>query len=137
MPDEPKKSVRIQPIEYAVFCDYASMSMDGKVNLVGIFDRIMAEQVPAMHPQMFVVSKILIPKGKHNISFALMQEDKVLAKSSMEKEVEKPLISHMHFWGIQGLKIETWENIELQILFEGKQVLVKRLPIVKVEKKGK
>ncbi len=127
--------MKIQPIEYALFCDYASLSVDGKLNLVGIFERIMSEQTPAVHPQMYVVSKILIPQGKHSITFTLMQQDKVLAKSTIEKEIDKPIGSHTHFWGIQGLKIETWDPIELQILFEGKQVYVKRLPVVQVKKK--
>lgn len=126
----------IQPIEYAMFCDYASLSMDGKLNMNGIFDRIMTEQVPATHPQMFVVSKLYLPKGKHSISFTLMQQDKVLAKASFDKEIESELAVHNHFWGIQGLKIESWEPVELQILMEGKQILVKRLPIVKVEKRA-
>ena len=127
--------MQIQPIEYALFCDYASLSMDGKLNMNGIFDRIMTEQVPAVHPQMFVVSKLFLPKGKHSITFTLMQQDKVLAKSNFEKEIDKELAVHTHFWGIQGLKIESWEPVELQILLEGKQIFVKRLPVVKVEKK--
>jgi hypothetical protein len=137
MSDQPeeKKGIRIQPIEFALFCDYASMSVDGKLNLMGIFERIMTEQTPAVHPQMFVVSKMLIPQGKHSITFSLMQQDKVLAKSTIEKEIDKPLAFHTHFWGIQGLKVESWEPIELQILLEGKQIFVKRLPVVKVEKK--
>ena len=127
--------MKIQPIEFALFCDYASLSMDGKLNLVGIFERILSEKTPATHPQMYVVSKILIPNGKHNITFSLMQQDKVLAKSTLEKNVEGKLASHTHFWGIQGLKIESWDPIELQILFEGKQVYVKRLPVIQVKKK--
>lgn len=127
--------MQIQPIEYAIFCDYASLSMDGKLNLCGIFDRIMTEQVPAVHPQMFVVSKLFLPKGKHTITFTLQQQDKVLAKAQFDKEVEAPLAVHNHFWGIQGLKLESMDPVELQVLMEGKQVLVKRLPIVKVERK--
>lgn len=129
--------MQIQPVEYALFCDYASVSMDGKLNLNGIFDRIFTEKVPATHPQMFVASRLILPKGDHNISFTLMQEDKVLAKSNFEKKIEHPLGVHNHFWGIQGLKIETMEPIELQVLIGGKQVLVKRLPVMKVEKKEK
>ncbi len=30
--------MKIQPIEYALFCDYASLSVDGKLNLVGVFE---------------------------------------------------------------------------------------------------
>lgn len=125
----------IQPIEFAIFCDYASMSIDGKLNLNGIFERIMTEKVPAMHPQMFVVTKMIMPKGEHSITFTLMQQDKVLAKSSFEKKIENELAAHNHFWGIHGLKIETWDPVELQILLDGKQIFVKRLPVVKVERK--
>lgn len=138
MPDEKpteKKQVRINPVEYAVFCDYASLSHEGKLNLMGIFDRIMAAEAPITHPQMFIVAKMLIPQGKHNITFTLMQQDRVLAKSTFEKEVDKPLALHTHFWGVQNLKIESWDPVELQILLEGKQIFVKRLPVVQAKKK--
>lgn len=129
--------MKIQPVEYALFCDYASVSMDGKINLNGIFERILTEKTPATHPQMFVVSRLVLPKGKHSVTFTLMQQDRVLAKSTFEKEIEGELGVHNHFWGIQGLKIESWDPIELQILIEGKQVFIKRLPVVKVERKKK
>ena len=129
--------MKIQPVEYAMFCDYASVSMDGKINLNGIFERILSEKVPATHPQMFVVSRLILPKGKHSITFTLQQQDKVLAKSVFEKEIAGELGVHNHFWGVQGLKVENWDPIELQILIEGKQVFVKRLPVVKVERKIK
>ncbi len=128
--------MKITPIEYALFCDYASMSIDGKLNLVGIFERMLTKDIPAIHPQMYVVSKMLIPKGKHSITFTLMQQDRVLAKSTVEKNVEKPLGVHTHFWSIQALKLETWDPIELQILLEGKQIFVKRLPLVQVKQKA-
>lgn len=128
--------MKIQPVEYALFCDYASVSMDGKINMNGIFERILSEKTPATHPQMFVVSRLILPKGKHSITFTLQQQDKVLAKSTFEKEIAGELGVHNHFWGIQGLKIENWEPLELQILIEGKQVFVKRLPVVKVERKS-
>ena len=128
--------MKITPIEYALFCDHASLSIDGKLNLVGIFERVLTAKIPAMHPQMFVVSKMLIPKGKHSITFTLMQQDKVLAKSNAEKDVEKELGVHTHFWSIQGLKIETWDPLELQILMDGKQIFIKRLPVMEVKKKA-
>lgn len=129
--------MKIQPVEHAMFCDYASVSMDGKINLNGIFERILSEKTPATHPQMFVVSRLILPKGKHPVTFTLMQQDRVLAKSTFEKEITTELGVHNHFWGIQGLKVESWDPIELQILIEGKQVFVKRLPVIKVERKEK
>jgi len=131
---KPKK-IQIQPVEFSMICDYASVSMDGKLSLNGIFERFVFKELPAVHPQVFVVSKVLIPQGEHKLTFSLMQEDKVLATTSIEKNVEQKLIAHNHFWGIRNLKIEGWEPIEMQILIDGKQVFVKRIPVIEAKKK--
>lgn len=135
MNDQEKKTIKISPVEYALFCDYASLSVDGKMNLNGIFDRIVTDKFPVTHPQMFVVSKLILPQGEHKIGFTLMQEDKVLAKSTVDKKMEAQLGSHTHFWGIKNLEIDEGAPIELQILIGGKQVYVRRLPVRKVERK--
>lgn len=127
--------MKIAPVEYAILCDYASVSMGGKLNLNGIFEHFMAKETPVIHPQLFVVSKMILPKGEHNIALSLMQEDKVLAKASMEKKVEHEIAPHTHFWGIKNLKIDEFKPLELQILLEGKQVYVKRIPVVQAKPK--
>jgi hypothetical protein len=132
-----KQSIQIRPIEYAIFCDYASVSMGGKLNLNGMFDRVLAKDLPAMQPQMFVVTKMVLPQGDHKVTLTLMQQDKVIAKSTTEKKIEEKLKAHTHFWSLQGIKFESWDPIELQILIGGKQVYVKRLPLVKVQEKKK
>jgi hypothetical protein len=128
--------MKIAPIEFAIFCDHASVSMDGKLSMNGIFERILTKEIPVMHPMMFVVTKLILPEGDHSITFTLMQEDEVLAKSNADKKVEGKLGSHVHFWNIKNLKVEKTEPVELQILIDGKQVFVKRLPVVIVEPKG-
>lgn len=133
--EKDKQKIQIQPVEYSMICDYASVSMDGKISLNGLFERFALKEVPAMHPQLFLVSKILIPQGERKITFSLMQQDKVLATTSIEKKVESKLIAHNHFWGIRNLKIESWDPIEVQILIDGKQVYVKRIPVVEVKEK--
>jgi len=129
--------MNIQPVEFSILCDYASLSVDGKLNLNGMFEHIMAKEVPVVHPQLFVVTKFILPEGEHNISLSLMQEDKALAKANMEKKVEQKLAPHTHFWNIKNLKIDEFKPLELQILLGGKQVYVKRIPVVKVEEKKK
>ncbi len=127
--------MQIQPVEFSLFCDYASMSTDGKLSLNGIFDRILYEKLPVIQPQLFIVSKLVLPKGEHKISFTLMQEDAALAKTSIEKNLEAPLSAHHHIWSIAGLKLEKDKPVELQILLGGKQIFIRRLPFVKVERK--
>lgn len=132
-----KKTIQIQPVEFSLLCDYASVSMDGKLSMNGIFERFMAKELPSLHPQLFSVTKMLIPQGDHKITFSLMQQDKVLATTSVEKKVEGKLAAHNHFWGIRGLQIEKWDPVELQILIDGKQVFVKRIPVMEVKEKDK
>ena len=115
--------------DLVAFCDHASMSVDGKLNLNGIFDVILAKKFPTTHPQVYVVTKFHMNKGEHSITFALMQKDEVLAKTSTQKNIEAEGAVHTHIWSVNNLPIRSAEPIELQILHEGGQVLVKRLLI--------
>lgn len=130
-----KKKIKIRPVEYSLICDHASVTVDGKLNLNGIFDRIVVKEFPATHAQMFVLSKLILPKGDHKISFTLQQEDKILAKSQIEKNVEQPITQHTHLWTVKGLTVENEEPLEMQIMIGGQQVFVRKIPVVKAEAK--
>jgi hypothetical protein len=45
-------------VKLAVLADYANVSAEGKLNILGIFDRINLTQVPAVHPQMHLVLRL-------------------------------------------------------------------------------
>jgi hypothetical protein len=42
-------------LRYALVCDYANVTNDGKLNALGVLDRIYAGQYPAIHRMMFMV----------------------------------------------------------------------------------
>ena len=42
-------------VKLALTADYANVSQDGKLNVMGIFSRVMAQQFPATHPLMHLV----------------------------------------------------------------------------------
>jgi hypothetical protein len=134
--NEPQK-IKIRPVEYSLFCDYASMAVGGKLNLMGVFDRIFTKEYPVTHPQMFVVTKFFLPEGDHKVTLTLMQKDKVLQKANIEKKVEQKLISHTHFWGIRDLQIEDEGPLEMHVLIGGKKVFARPLPVIKVDEKAK
>lgn len=53
-------------------CDYAMTAQDGKLSLVGLFDRIFVQNLPAQHPSMsFVVVAEGAPKSEHKIKFVI------------------------------------------------------------------
>ena len=45
-------------VKLAVLADYANVTGDGKLNILGIFDRINLMQIPATHPQMHLVLRL-------------------------------------------------------------------------------
>ena len=45
-------------VKLAVLADYANVTAEGKLNILGIFDRINVGQLPAVHPQMHLVLRL-------------------------------------------------------------------------------
>jgi hypothetical protein len=45
-------------VKLAVLADYANVTAEGKLNILGIFDRINLVQVPSIHPQMHLVLRV-------------------------------------------------------------------------------
>ena len=45
-------------VKLAVVADHANVSAEGKLNILGIFDRIVVSSLPAVHPQMHLVLRL-------------------------------------------------------------------------------
>jgi hypothetical protein len=45
-------------VTLAVLADYANVTADGKLNILGIFDRMNVTNLPAVHPQMNLVLRL-------------------------------------------------------------------------------
>jgi len=43
-------------LRYALLCDHANVTQDGKLNCIGIFDRLFATSFPALHRELFLVT---------------------------------------------------------------------------------
>lgn len=53
-------------------CDYALVSQEGKLSIMGIFDRIFVQNLPTQHPSMcFVVVAKGAPKSDHKIKLVI------------------------------------------------------------------
>ncbi len=120
-------------LSFVHFCDHASMSTDGKLNLVGIFEGLFSQEMPTTHPQMFVLIRLNFPKGEHDVTVTLMQQDKVIAKTTFHKEVTKQTPQNL-LWGIYALDIGTWEPIELKAYENGTEIGGSTLPIYRLPK---
>lgn len=45
-------------VKLALLADYANVTAEGKLNILGIFDRINLVQMPAVHPQMHLILRL-------------------------------------------------------------------------------
>lgn len=45
-------------LRYAVLCDYANVTSEGKLNLCGIFDRLFSHEFPAIHRELYLVTSL-------------------------------------------------------------------------------
>lgn len=55
-----------------VLCDHAIVGQDGKISLIGIFDRIAVPGVPVQHPRFFVVAIFDIMPGTYAVRVELI-----------------------------------------------------------------
>lgn len=66
----------------AVLADYANVTGDGKLNVLGIFDRINLMQIPAVHPQMHLVLRLEAHPAEqnraHDVEIRLQDPDGVV-----------------------------------------------------------
>ncbi len=90
-------SVGIDTMQVILFvaADYANKSIDGKLNILGIFNSINAPNFPARHRQLFLVIRLVAILGetrnKHNIRFLFVDEDgKELINGGGEFDIPHP-----------------------------------------------
>jgi hypothetical protein len=66
-------------VKLALLADYANVTAEGKLNILGIFDRINVQAVPAVHPQMHLILRLEAhpaERGRpHNVEIRLHDPD--------------------------------------------------------------
>jgi hypothetical protein len=66
-------------VKLALLADYANVTAEGKLNILGIFDRIAVQEIPAVHPQMHLILRLEAHPAErnraHNIEIRLYDPD--------------------------------------------------------------
>ena len=128
-------------IQVAVLCDAATNDHE-KLNLLGAFDTIYAQQMPAVHPQCSVALRLTFmaeDEGNHQLSLNFVNADGRTIMQPMDLPVAITLPDDVHFVtrnfiiNIQQLKFNEAGLYSLDILLDGRSqasipLLVKNLP---------
>jgi hypothetical protein len=78
-------------LHYALLCDYAFLSVDKKVNIIGVFETINARQFPVVHPRFVIVGSISPSKNKFKMSLNIVDESgSEILQDLQEREVNLP-----------------------------------------------
>jgi hypothetical protein len=66
-------------VKLALLADYANVTAEGKLNILGIFDRIAVQEIPAVHPQMHLILRLEAHTAErdrvHNVEIRLYDPD--------------------------------------------------------------
>ncbi len=101
-------------IQVAVLCD-AATDYNGKLNLLGTFDTILAGQFPVLHPQCAVALRIMFDRmeeGHHDLKLKFGDEDGQLIMQSMDIPIDvafpgdATFLSRNFIINFQPLKLE-------------------------------
>ena len=128
-------------IQLAVLCD-AATDYQGKLNILGTFDTIFAQQFPAAHPQCSVALRVAFTKmeeGNHTLKINFVDEDGQSIMPGVDIPVEVILpgdatfISRNFVLNIQQLKFETAGLYAIEIAADGQHeasipLAVKQMP---------
>ena len=70
---------------YTLLCDSAFLSIDRKVNIIGVFETINAQKFPVTHPKFVIVGSIAPTKREFKMSLNII-----------DKKTNTPVIGDMH-----------------------------------------
>ncbi len=129
-------------IQVAVLCDAATDS-GGKLNLLGAFDTIHAQELPAVHPFCSVALRVTFTnaeEGAHKLALHFVNDDGQSVMPSIELPVEIALPEENHFVtcnfivNIQQLKFDAPGFYSIDLSLDGKlqssiPLLVKHTPL--------
>jgi hypothetical protein len=118
-------------IQIAVLCD-AATDYNGKLNLLGTFDTIITNQLPAIHPQCSIVLRMSfnrIEEGQHKVKVNFVDEDGKFVMPSIDMPVDVAVPADANFLvrnfiiNIQQLKFDKPGQYSIDIALNARHEL--------------
>ncbi|MDA1275305.1 MAG: hypothetical protein O2960_14850 [Verrucomicrobia bacterium] len=116
-------------IQLSVLCD-AATDYGGKLNILGTFDTIVTNHLPAFHPQCSVALRIAFSKieeGQHNVKMNFVNEDGKFVMPSIDMPVDVSIPPEANFLvrnfiiNIQQLKFDNPGQYAIDVAIDGRQ----------------
>jgi hypothetical protein len=114
-------------LRYALLSDFANVTQEGKLNVIGILDHLYAIQFPAIHRQLYLVTSIATDLEDENQTREILIEminadGEVLhdLKGQVNFARGKQIFNQVHIF--QDLRFEQPGPYQFNIFFDGRMV---------------
>jgi len=131
-------------LDFFLIADYANITIDGKLNVMGVFNSIHSTQFPTVHPEMYLVAKLSASPSeygsKRKLSVKLLDEDAQLINSLLEREIEVPhgkegrIAEIRQILRLTGLSFPKPGTYEFSILVDNDQKGIQTIRVVQISK---
>jgi len=117
-------------VTHTHFCDLANKTDNGKINIIGIFSKIVAASVPAVHPNMYLVVGLKLKKGTHEIDIKNGKES--ILKWNLENNGNEPQ-DYNQIIQLTNVIIESFGAKKFEIFIDKKKKGVAEFEVTKTE----
>jgi hypothetical protein len=114
-------------LRYALLSDFANATQEGKLNVMGIFDRLYALTFPAVHRQLFLITSIETePEDEgqtRDIQIQMINADGIVLtelRGQINFGIGKQVFNQIHVF--QDLRFEIAGSYQFNIFFESRMV---------------
>ncbi len=129
-------------VEIAALCDAATGGPQGKLNLLGTFDTIVARELPVVHPHCALAYRIRFSareQGTHAIRVSFIDEDGRPMLSALEGRITVQFpegcdsVVTNHIINLQSLKFDRPGRYSIDLAIGGRQQKSLYLRVVQAE----
>ena len=122
-------------VQIASLCD-AAADYNGKLSLLGAFDTVLVQKLPAVHPHCAVALRIVFrdtDEGDHTLQLAMIDEDGKNLLPKIEAQIKIKLADNMFFssnnliFNLQGLQFPNTGQYSIDIRLDTK--IIARIPL--------
>ncbi|MBN1973419.1 MAG: hypothetical protein JW787_07250 [Sedimentisphaerales bacterium] len=131
-------------VEAFLLCDCAT-DQQGKLNILGAFDRLYARKMPAVHPACAVAVRLRFSKfeeGDHAIKINFIDDDGNPAGPVLERTISVNMPEHDNscirniILNIQGLRLNKTGEYRFDFAVDGQQEASLPLKVIEVQERA-
>jgi len=107
-------------LNYFIFCDKAFLDDRQKLNIIGVFDGIVATQFPALQPSMSVVISVDMEVGDHTESLKIMKNGAKIVEIPQSNFNKPTAGKHQFIHNISSVVLPSQGEYTAEVHIDGK-----------------